>query len=598
LSRPELKGTLGAVASTNWLASGTAMSILEKGGNAYDAAVAAGFVLQVVEPHFNGPGGDVSIVAHQAGTDGATAVCGQGPMPMAATIGKFRELGLPQVPGSGFLPACVPGAMGAWLRLLAEFGTMRLADVLDPAIGYAAEGFPLFPDMARAISVLAPLFTDEWPTSAQVYLPGGVAPAPGSRFRNPLLATTYQRLLKEAEAATSDREGQLEAAHDAFYRGFVAEAIDAFVPRQELLDATGERHRGLLTGDDLADWRPDVEPALHQGYRGLDVFKPGPWSQGPVFAQQLALLEGFDLGAMGHGSADHIHTVAECAKLAFADREAWYGDPRFTDVPMDGLLDQAYTDERRKLVTGEASRRLRPGAPGGRTPRLPERPRVDGVSDQEVEWLRQLDNGLPTIAQLTSARNDTCCVTVADRHGNLVAAVPSGGWLKSSPAIPELGFALGTRGQTMYLDEGHPNSLGPGKRPRTTLSPTVVLREGRPYLAFGTPGGDQQDQYTLEFFLSVVDFGMDTQAATEATTFYIGQVPSSFVPHESRPGVLMLERSCAPEHVAELARRGHLVDLVPELSLGKVCATGFDHANQLVLAAASPRGRQPYANCR
>ncbi|MGW5731007.1 gamma-glutamyltransferase family protein [Nocardia beijingensis] len=598
LSRPELKGTVGAVASTNWLASGTAMAILERGGNAFDAAVAAGFVLQVVEPHFNGPGGDMSIVVHQAGTAGAQAICGQGPMPMAATPATFHELGLQHVPGSGLLPACVPGAMGAWLRMLAQFGTMPLDEVLAPAIHYAADGYPLFPEMAKAIRVMAPLFITEWPTSAEVYLSNNSAPTAGSRFRNPLLANTYRRILAESKAAAASRESQIEAAHDAFYRGFVAEAIDAFVPHHEVLDATGRRHRGLLTGQDLANWRPDVEPAIHQRYRGHDVFKPGPWSQGPVFAQQLALLEGFDIGLMSLGGADHLHTVAECAKLAFADREAWYGDPAYSDVPIGALLDPEYNRIRRALIGEQASLELRPGSPLDLTPYVPQRPRPKGPSPTDAEWLRQLDSGLPTIVNLTTTRNDTCCVTVADRRGNLVAAVPSGGWLKSSPAIPGLGFALGTRGQIMHLAEGHPNTLAPGKRPRTTLSPTVVLREGQPFLAFGTPGGDQQDQYTLEFFLSVADFGLNTQAAIEATTFVIRHFPSSFVPHESRPGVLVVERSCPPETVSELERRGHIVELAPELSLGNVCATGFDAANQLVLAAASPRGCQPYAVCR
>lgn len=574
------------------------MAILEKDGNAFDAAVAAGFVLQVVEPHFNGPGGDVSIVAHQADGPGAVAVCGQGPMPMGAEPEKFRALGLGQIPGSGLLPACVPGAMGAWLRLLAEFGTMRLAEVLEPAIGYAENGFPLFPEMARAIDVMTPLFATEWPTSAEVYLPGGVAPGAGTRFRNPMLAATYRRLLNEAEAASADREGQLAAAHDAFYQGFVAEAIDKFVSAREVLDATGRYHRGFLTGQDLANWKPEVEPALHQGYRGYDVFKPGPWSQGPVFAQQLALLEGFDLAAMDAYGDEHLHTVAECAKLAFADREAWYGDPAHTDVAIDALLTPEYTRQRRGLVTGQASHELRPGTMNGRLPHLPHHPPADGPSASDAEWLRQLGNGLPTVVELANTRNDTCCVTVVDRHGNLVAGVPSGGWLKSSPVIPDLGFALGTRGQTMHLAGGHPNSLGPGKRPRTTLSPTVVLRDGSPFLAFGTPGGDQQDQYTLEFFLAVVDFGLDTQAATEATTFRIGQLPSSFVPHESRPGVLTVERSCAPQVCEQLRQRGHIVELAPELSMGKVCAVGVDAANELMLAAASPRGRQPYAVCR
>ncbi|WP_407074698.1 gamma-glutamyltransferase family protein [Saccharopolyspora sp. SCSIO 74807] len=574
------------------------MAVLEREGNAFDAAVAAGFVLQVVEPHFNGPGGDVSIVAHRAGTEDAVAVCGQGPMPMAATPERFAELGLDQIPGSGLLPACVPGAMGAWLRLLAEFGTKRLAEVLAPAIGYAESGFPVLPEMARAIETMSPLFNTEWPSSAQVYLPHGAAPPAGSRFSNPMLAETYRRLLGEAEAASADREEQLGAAHRAFYEGFAAEAIDKFVSAGPVLDATGRRNPGLLTGQDLAGWRPEVDRALHQPYRGVDVFKPGPWSQGPVFAQQLALLEGFPLGDMAPYGAEHLHTVVECAKLAFADREAWYGDPAFTDVPMDVLLSAEYNERRRSLVTGSANHEFRPGAVGGRVPRVPERPPQQEIPAADAEWLRQLGNGLPTVVELSNTRNDTCSVTVADRYGNMVAAVPSGGWLKSSPVIPGLGFSLGTRGQTMHLAGGHPNSLEPGKRPRTTLSPTVVLREGNPVLAFGTPGGDQQDQYTLEFFLAVIDFGLDLQAAVEAPTFRTGQVPSSFVPHEFHPGFLSLESGCSQEVFDELRRRGHVAEPGPEFSMGKVCAVGTDLHNELLLAAASPRGRQPYAVCR
>lgn len=574
------------------------MAVLEREGNAFDAAVAAGFVLQVVEPHFNGPGGDVSIVAHRAGTADAVAVCGQGPMPMAATPERFGELGLDQIPGSGLLPACVPGAMGAWLRLLAEFGTMRLADVLAPAIGYADSGFPILPEMARAIETMSPLFNTEWPSSAQVYLPHGTAPPAGSRFSNPMLAETYRRLLSEAEAASTDREEQLGAAHRAFYEGFAAEAIDKFVSAGPVLDATGRRNPGLLTGQDLADWRPEVDRALHQPYRGVDVFKPGPWSQGPVFAQQLALLEGFPLDDMTPYGAEHLHTVVECAKLAFADREAWYGDPAFTDVPMDVLLSREYNEQRRSLVTEFANTEFRPGTVAGRVPQVPQRPPQQEIAAADAEWLQQLGNGLPTVVELSNTRNDTCSVTVADRYGNMVAAVPSGGWLKSSPVIPGLGFSLGTRGQTMHLAGGHPNSLEPGKRPRTTLSPTVVLREGNPVLAFGTPGGDQQDQYTLEFFLAVIDFGLDLQAAVEAPTFRTGQVPSSFVPHEFHPGFLSVESGCSQQVFDELRRRGHMAEPGPEFSMGKVCAVGTDLQNELLLAAASPRGRQPYAVCR
>ncbi|WP_194836631.1 gamma-glutamyltransferase family protein [Nocardia sp. XZ_19_369] len=593
-SKPELTGTTGAVASTHWLASAAGMRILANGGNAFDAAAAAGFVLQVVEPHFNGLGGDLSVVAHQAGRDDVQAICGQGPMPRAIGIDTFAELGLSSIPGSGLLPACVPGAFGGWMRLLAEFGTMHLADVLQPAIGYADNGFPLLPESARAIDVLAPLFRDEWTGSGQTYLKGGVAPAAGSRFRNPALANTYQRLIKVAESASADREAQYQAAHDAFYKGFVAEQISEFLAGGPMLDATGRRHRGLLTADDLADWQPTVETAPSHGYGPYQVFKPGPWSQGPVFLQQIALLDGFDLAKMGPGSADYIHTVIECTKLAMADREAWYGDPAFSEVPLAGLLDEDYTKQRRELVGPRAALDLRPGSPGGRTSFIPERAALE-YPEADSEWMSQLRNGLPTILQETTTKGDTVTVTAVDRHGNMVAATPSGGWLKSSPAIASLGFPLGTRGQCGYLAEGHPNSLAPGKRPRTTLSPSVVLRDGRPFVAFGTPGGDRQDQWTLQFFLNVADFGLDFQSATETPAFHTDQVPASFTPHAHRPGVLVAEETCDPAVVQQLAQRGHEVELVPAYSLGRVCAAGFTADQEFVRAAASPRARHAYA---
>ncbi|TNH22690.1 gamma-glutamyltransferase family protein [Micromonospora orduensis] len=573
------------------------MAVLERGGNAFDAAVAAGFVLQVVEPHYNGPGGDLSIVLHSAVTGETTAICGQGPVPAAATLDRFLALGLGQVPGSGLLPATVPGAFGGWMRLLAEFGTMRLADVLSYAIGYAERGFPLLAETANAIGTLAPLFLTEWTGSASTYLSGERAPTAGSRFRNPALARTYRRIVEIAEAASPSRESQIEAAHEAFYQGFVAEAIDTFVARTEAIDATGRRHRGFLTGQDLADWQPQVEPAAGIDYRGHSVHKPGPWSQGPVFLQQLALLKGFDVTGMGLGSAEYIHTVVECAKLAFADREAWYGDPLQSDVPLQTLLGDDYNHARRELVNKEASEALRPGSPDGREPWMPTPGPPDLQPDAE-DWIGQLGNGLPTILPRTAARGDTCTVTVTDRAGNTVAATPSGGWLKSSPAIAELGFPLGTRGQTMWLVDGHPNSVAPGRRPRTTLSPTVVLREGRSYVSFGTPGGDRQDQWTLLFLLGVLDFGLDSQSATETLAFHSDAIPASFTPRESYPRRLTVEGDCPPEVVAELQRRNHEVQLVAEKSLGKVCATGLRPDNGFVFASASPRGRQAYAVSR
>src|ERR671922_2621847 len=369
-TRPALRGTFGMVASPHWLASAAGMAMLERGGNAFDAAVAAGFVLQVVEPHLNGPGGEAPVVAYDAGEDRVFVVSGQGPTPAAASIDRFRALGLDLVPGTGLLAACVPGAFGAWMLLLGEHGTMRPRDVLEPAIGYAEGGFPALPRVGKAVAAVEELFRTQWPSSAEVWLAGGV-PAPGAPLRNPLLAATWRRLLAEAEAATRDRDGQVAAALAAFYEGFVAEAIDAFATTAEVMDVSGRRHKGLLRGDDLQGWRAAVEGPVTLDHHGWTVCKTGPWGQGPVFLQQLALLDGFDLEAMGLGSEAYVHTVVECAKLAFADREAWYGDPAAVEVPLDGLLDPGYAARRRALVDQAASLELRPGAPGGRAPRLP-----------------------------------------------------------------------------------------------------------------------------------------------------------------------------------------------------------------------------------
>lgn len=591
VTRPELRGTFGMVSATHWLAAATGMGILERGGNAVDAAVAAGFVLQVVEPHLNGPGGEVPIILYSAARDRVLVVNGQGPAPAAATIAHFRGLGLELVPGTGLLPACVPGAFGAWLVLLGEFGTMRLREVLDAAIGYATDGWPVVPQASATVAAAAELFRHHWPSSAATWLPDGSPPRPGSRFRNPALAATYRRLLAEAEAAGSDRDAQIEAARAAFYQGFVAEAIDAFASGTAVLDSSGEPHKGLLSGADLAAWHATLEPPATFAYHGVTVCKTGPWGQGPVFLQQLALLEGFDLEAMGHGSPELIHTVVECAKLAFADREAWYGDPAFVDVPLAALLDRGYAERRRALVGEQASLELRPGVVEGRTPRLP--PPVSGAHPPAPPD-PSLGSGEPTLGELMP-RGDTCHVAVADRFGNMVAATPSGAWLQSSPTIPELGFCLTTRGQMFWLTEGLPSSLEPGKRPRTTLSPSLALRDGRPWLAFGTPGGDQQDQWSLQLFLNHLHFGMDLQAAIDAPAFHTEHVPSSFYPREARPGVVVVEERVGAPAVEALRARGHRVEVAGPWSLGRLCVVGRDLASGMLTAAANPRGRAGYA---
>jgi gamma-glutamyltranspeptidase / glutathione hydrolase len=596
-TRPELRGTFGMVSSTHWLASATGMAVLERGGNAFDAAVAAGFVLQVVEPHLNGPGGEVPILAAPAGQGRVLVVNGQGPAPAAATIGRFADLGLDLVPGTGLLAACVPGAFGAWMLLLRDHGTLRPREVLEPAIGYAEAGFPAVPRIGGAIGAMERLFRTEWPSSAEVWLAGGV-PGPGTRLRNPALAATWRRLLAEAEAAGGDRDRQIEAALAAFYEGFVAEAVAGWLASAEVLDLSGRRHKALLDGDDLAGWRASVEEPVAVDHRGWTICKTGPWGQGPVLLQLLGLLDGFDLAGMGLGGEAYLHTLVECVKLAFADREAWYGDPAAFDVPLDGLLDPAYADHRRALVGEQASLELRPGSPSpaGRSPRLP----AAVVRDLPEEvlagprgtgaplWGVPLGSGEPTFG-------DTCHVDVADRHGNLVAATPSGGWLQSSPAVPGLGFGLGTRAQMFWLEEGLASSLRPGTRPRTTLSPSLALRDAEPVLAFGTPGGDAQDQWTLQFLLAHTEFGLDLQQAIDAPTFESVHFPSSFWPRRARPGRLVVEARHDPSAVEGLRARGHLVEVTDPWSLGRTCAAGRDPATGFLIAAANPRGRQGYA---
>ncbi|WP_436975584.1 gamma-glutamyltransferase family protein [Nonomuraea angiospora] len=580
------------VASTHWLASATGMGVLERGGNAFDAAVAAGFVLQVAEPHLNGPGGEVPILLWSEDEQKVSVVCGQGVAPAAATIDRYTGLGLDIVPGTGLLAATVPGAFGGWMLMLERWGTWSLADVLAPAIHYAEHGVPVLERIAATIESVEGLFTGDWPTSAATWLPGGRVPAAGSKLANPVLAATYRRVVAEAEAASSTREGQLAAARRAWYEGFVAEAIAEFCAKTAWRDSSGEAHGGLLTGDDLARWSASVEEPLALDYRGHTVYKTRPWGQGPVFLQQLALLQGFDLDGMEFLGADYVHTVTEVAKLAFADREAWYGD---TDVPVSDLLSEVYNAERRKLVGAQASFELRPGSPGGRAPRLPDYPAPGTASDAPgVSGARSPQGvGEPTVARDGTVKGDTCHLDVVDRFGNMVSATPSGGWLQSSPTIPELGFCLGTRAQMFWLQEGLPASLRPGTRPRTTLTPSFALRDGRPWLAFGTPGGDQQDQWSLNFFLAVVHGGLNLQEAIDAPMFHSEHFPSSFFPRGSRPGVLHVEDRVDAGVTAELRRRGHEVEVQGPWTLGRLSAVARD--GEFLKAAANPRGAQGYA---
>lgn len=591
-TRPELSGTFGMVASTHWLASAAGMSILERGGNAFDAAVATAFVLHLAEPHLNGPGGEVPVIGYDAGRGAPFVVCGQGWAPAGLTADHVRSEGLDMIPGSGLLAPAVPGAVGGWLLLLRDHGTWPLRQVLEPALHYARHGVPLHPRVTNTIGQLADFFQREWPTSAALWLDGGRAPAPGSLRPNPEWAATLERVLEEAEAAGADREAQIEAARRAWYEGFVAEAIDAYLRQAEVLDSSGARHRGVLCGDDLAGWRASEERPLGFAYGGVEVLKTGPWGQGPVFLQQLSLLAGHDLRGLDPCGPELVHLVTEACKLAMADREAWYGDPEFTPDLTGELLEPAYARGRAALLGDAASGELRPGSPGGRLPRLP------GVGYGALSGVaRDPATGDPTVerAGTPAVRGDTCHLDVGDRWGNLVSATPSGGWLQSSPAIPGLGFCLGTRAQIFTLDDGLPNSLAPRKRPRTTLSPSLALRDGEPWLAFGTPGADQQDQWSLTFFVRLLATGWDLQRVIDLPMFHTNAFPRSFAPHDWEPLSLFLEDRFEGSTVDELRRRGHQVQLQGPWSLGRLSGVARDRQTGLLHAAANPRGMQGYA---
>ncbi|MFI6012318.1 gamma-glutamyltransferase family protein [Streptomyces sp. NPDC051243] len=602
-TRPTLQGTFGMVSSTHWLASQSAMAVLEDGGNAYDAAVAGAFVLHVVEPHLNGPAGEVPILLAPAGGE-VRVLCGQGVAPAGATVAHYRGLGLDLVPGTGPLAAAVPGAFDAWMLLLRDHGTRTPADVLKYAIGYAEHGHAPVERVVETVETVRELFETEWTSSAEVFLPGGRAPRPGELFRNPALAATWKRLLDEI-AGAGDRVAQIEAAREVWRGGFIAEAL-VRQARRPTMDTSGERHSGTLTAADLAGWSATYEAPATYDWNGWTVCKAGPWSQGPVLLQQLALLPP---ELPRHGSAEYVHLLIEGCKLAMADREAWYGDA--AEVPLAELLSEPYNAARRELIGEKASHELRPGSPGGRTPRLCAHARVVASDEPGFDVLGVGEPtvakrptspvpGEPDIAADGTTRGDTCHLDVVDRWGNMIAATPSGGWLQSNPVVPELGFPLGTRLQMTWLEEGLPNSLTPGRRPRTTLTPSIALRDGVPVMAFGTPGGDQQDQWQLHFFLAValraqVRGGLDLQGAIDAPNWHNDGFPGSFYPRGMRPGSVTVESRADAAVVEELRRRGHLVTVGDAWSEGRLCAVARDPRSGVLSAAANPRGMQGYA---
>ena len=570
-TRPVITGRNGVVTAGHYLAAAAGMEIMRAGGNAIDAGVAMGFCLAVLEPQSNGIGGESPMLIHHAASGRTVSINGQGVAPRAATIDWFRQQGIDMIPGDGLLAATVPSQTSNWLLALQEFGTMTAGQILAPALDLAENGFAMTHGLRRCIDANQKRYQEEWPSSAAVYLKNGGAPDWGDRHRNADWAETFKALAQaEAEASGSRADG-IEAGRRFFYEGPVAEKMAAHCRDLSVMDASGSAHNGLLVYEDLASFRSQVEEPETVDYRGLDVYKCGPWCQGPVFLQQLTLLEGYDLQGMGHNSVEYIHTLTECAKLAFADREFYYGDPEFADVPLERLLSKSYAEERRRLIDpNSASMDLRPGDVGPRPLKL-------------------------ILGDERSYNNDTTHLDAIDAEGNMIAATPSGGWIQSSPVVAGLGFPLGTRAQMFSLDPEHPNCLAPGKRPRTTLTPSLARHQGRPWMVFGTPGGDQQDQWTLQFFLNVVDHGMNIQEALDAPTFHSQHFPSSFYPRAQHPGRLVVESRIAAETREALARLGHDVRDAGEWANGRVLGIRFEPERGLIFGGASPRLETGYA---
>ena len=590
-TRPVVMGTRGVVTAGHYLAAAAGFRIMEQGGNAIDAAAAMCVCLNLLEPQSCGIGGEVPTLVYSAKDKKSYAISGMGWAPQEFSIDWCRDNGIDLIPGDGYLPITVPAVVDTWALALSRFGTMSYSQVLQPAIHLAEDGFPVYQKLHDSLASSRPKYMDLYPTTGEVYFPDGRVPEVGEILRNPDFAEMLKTMCRAEEAAAGKgRVAGIEAARDAFYKGPIAERIIAFIHDNPVEDASGAAHTGMLSYDDMAEWRADLEEPVTYNYRGLDVSKCPSWTQGPVFLQQLAILEGYDLRGFGHNSADYLHTLTESAKLAFADREAYYGDPKFDDVPMDVLLSESYSAGRRELIGQRASVDMRPGDAGNGVPEYATIPvaednrRALGIGPREVR-----DLGLGH-----AHMGDTTHLDAVDSEGNMVAATPSGGWIGTSPVVKGLGFPMGTRGQMFYLNPARPNALAPRKRPRATLTPSLATRNGEPFMVFGTPGGDGQDQWTLQFLLNYVDFGMDLQQALDAPTVHTVHFPSSFYPRESFPGRLVAESRIPREVITALEDRGHEVMLKDPWSNGKVLGIRFDPDRGVISGAASPKGNIGY----
>jgi gamma-glutamyltranspeptidase / glutathione hydrolase len=558
-------GRRGAVACHHYLAADAAADILKAGGNVVDGAVAAILVEGLVNPQMFGLGGECPMLIRMAQEGRVHVVNGNTAAPEWATPHAYRARGHAVMPDEGILAAGVPAAVGALLTALLRFGRLPFEAVSAAALTLAHDGFPAHRGLLNqerfGLRDLIGKFRREWPGSAAVYLSGDDVPQEGALIRNLALAALLEHLGRAERRVTGDRHARLGGVLHEFYRG---------EPAAEIAKFSAERD-GLLTRSDLAAFETHVEEPASIAYRESTLFKCGFWNQGPALLQTLAILERWDLAGLGHNSADYLHLLIEATKLAYADREQWYGDPRHIKVPASGLLSNEYAELRASLIdTGRADGTMRPGDPRreGRAV-LPEAERLGGA-----DW-----------------GQGTVHVDVIDAEGSLVSATPSGGWLKSSEVMSALGFPLGNRLMTFYLGPAHhPNLLAPFKRPRTTISPSLCLLRGQPWMVFGSMGGDQQDQWQLQFFLNRVVFGMTVQEAIEAPKLSSEHFPGFFAPHDRFPNRVRAEPRLGDAALGELARRGHDIDLGPDWSEGFLLAAARDPVSGVLEAGCDPRG--------
>ncbi len=567
--RREIRVDNGVVAAGRSFAADAGARVMTSGGNAIDAGVAGVFAAAVVEISHFGMGGEAPIIIYSAKDRKVVVINGQGTAPKAATPAMFAGEVAP--PANGPRAATMPAMIDSAALALARYGTKSFEEVMQPAIELA-DGFPMYAFLRRYLQSERRA-SEQYAWTKRTYYADGRVPEVGEMFRQPNLARTLRALVeaeRQARAAGASREDGIRAARDRFYKGDIARRMAAGV----------QEAGGLMTEADLAAYEGRFEEPVSTTYRGYQVYKAGFWNQSPVLLQTLNLLEGFDLKAMGAGSADAMHTIAEAIKLAYADRDAYYGDPDFVKVPGDALLSKQYAELRRPLIDpARASLETRPGDPWKFNP-------VDLSRLVSAEANRDKSTGKNFVEP-----GDTTAVEVVDRDGNLFSATPSSGWLLGGAFVAgDTGIPMSNRMQAFRLDPDSPNVLAGGKRPRTTLTPTVVLKDGKPFLAIGTPGGDSQDQQILLVLLNMIDFGMDVQAAIEAPRINSLHPESSFDDHRAQPGVLEVERTLSDAARAELQRRGHVLRVRPPYGMSTgIVAAGIDPATGKLRGGADPR---------